>query len=106
MRKLLTSKTWNWVTLAVGLVAMLSVGSLIYDVTALQRQFEYHAGWVRGLKELDRSVWDLQVAALRPNSEKGEWIRAESAFRGQVERLNKRVEGDRTLTTLLTEVER
>ncbi len=104
MRKILTSSAWNWITLAVALGGVLSVGSLIGDVNALQRGFDHDAGWIAGLKGLERSIWDLQVAALRPNAEKSSWIQAESAYRGQIESLSKRAAGDRELALLLTEV--
>ena len=106
MRKILTSSAWNWITLAVALGGVLSVGSLIGDVNALQRGFDHDAGWIAGLKGLERSIWDLQVAALRPNAEKSSWIQAESGYRGQIEALSKRAAGDRELASLLTEVER
>ena len=106
MRKILTSSAWNWITLAVALGGVLSVGSLIGDVNALQRGFDHDAGWIAGLKGLERSIWDLQVAALRPNAEKSSWIQAESAYRGQIEALSKRATGDRELAPMLTEVER
>ncbi len=104
MRKILTSPAWNWITLAVALGGILSVGSLIGDVNALQRGFDHHSGWIAGLKGLERSIWDLQVAALRPNAGKSSWIQAESAYRGQIESLSKRAAGDRELALLLTEV--
>ena len=106
MRKILTSSAWNWITLAVALGGVLSVGSLIGDANALQRGFDHDAGWIGGLRELERSIWELQVAALRPNAEKSSWIQAESAYRGQIEVLSKRAAGDRELAPLLTEVER
>ncbi len=104
MRKILTSSAWNWITLAVALGGVLSVGSLISDVNGLQRGFDRDAGWIAGLKGLERSIWDLQVAALRPYAEKSSWIQAESAYRGQMEALSKRATGDRELALLLTEV--
>ena len=106
MRKILTSSAWNWITLAVALGGVLSVGSLIGDVNSLQRGFDHDAGWIAGLKGLEQSIWDLQVAALRPNAERSSWIQAESAYRGQIEALSKRAAGDREFAPLLTEVER
>ena len=65
MRKLLTSSVWNWITLGVALVGILSVGNQIGQVTALQAEFDHDAGWIAGLKDLERSIWDLQMAAGR-----------------------------------------
>jgi|GEM_PF-1324622 len=106
MRKLLTSSAWNWITLGVALFGILSVGNLIGRVTALQTDFDRHGGWIAGLKDLERSIWDLQMAALRPKAEKVSWIQAESTYRGQVEMLSKRAQGDKELAPLLTSVER
>ena len=106
MRKLLTSSAWNWITLGVALFGILSVGNLIGRVTALQTEFDHHGGWIANLKDLERSIWDLQMAALRPKAEKVSWIQAESTYRGQVETLSKRAQGDKELSPLLTSVER
>lgn len=106
MRRILTSSTWNWITLAVALLGILSVGSLIGEVNELQAQFDHQAGWISGLKNLERSIWELQVAALAPKAEKSRWMQAESAYRGQVESLSRRAAGDRELAPVLTEVER
>ncbi len=106
MRKILTSSAWNWITLAVALGGVLSVGNLIGDVNSLQRGFDHQVTWVSGLKERERAVWDLQMAALGPKTEKSNWIQAESAYRGQVESLSKRASGDRQLETLLSEVDK
>ena len=106
MRKILTSPAWNWITLGVALVGILSVGSLISQVTALQGEFDHHGGWIAELKDLERSIWDLQMAALKPRAEKVSWIQAESTYRGQVERLSKKAANDRELAPLLTSVER
>lgn len=106
MRKILTSSVWNWFTLAVALGGVLSVGNLIGDANSLQNGFEREASWVVALKELERTVWDLQMAALGPKAEQGRWIQAESAYRGQAERLGKRAAGDRQFDTLLSEVDK
>ena len=106
MRKLLTSSAWNWVTLAVALIGIFSVGNLISQVASLQGEFDHQAGWIAGLKDLERSIWDLQMAALRPSGEKVGWIQAETTYRGQVESLSKRAAADRELAPLLTGIER
>ncbi len=106
MRKLLTSSTWNWITLGVALVGILSVGGLIGEVNDLQAQFERQGTWISGFKGLERSIWELQLAALGPKADKTTWIQAESAYRSEVESLSRQASGDRELSLLLTEVER
>ncbi|MBY0502969.1 MAG: response regulator [Bryobacteraceae bacterium] len=104
MRKILTSSAWNWITLGVALVGILSVGNLIGQVTALQAQFDRDANWISGLKSLERSIWDLQMAALRPKEERVAWIQAESAYRNQIEILSRRAQESMELAGLLTNV--